>query len=94
MAQKTLRYFCTRVSENLLAIENLACRVEVLQYIPKASQHYGSIRAAREKQGRVIGVNDLHIASHARSAGLTLVTNNTDEIIRVPSLMVENWVAG
>lgn len=40
-----------------------------------------------------IGVNDLHIAGHARSAGLVLVTNNVSEFARVPALEVENWVA-
>jgi tRNA(fMet)-specific endonuclease VapC len=41
-----------------------------------------------------IGVNDLHIATHARSAGLTLVTNNLAGFERVPGLLVENWLAG
>jgi tRNA(fMet)-specific endonuclease VapC len=80
-----------RVSENLFAIEDFVSRIERLQYTPKASQHYGSIRAALKKQRRVIRVNDLHIAAHARSEGLTVVTNNTDEFTRVPSLLVENW---
>lgn len=35
--------------------------------------------AALEKLGQPIGVNDLHIAGHARSEGLVLVTNNTSE---------------
>lgn len=83
----------SRVSENLTAIEDFASRIEVLQYTPKASQHYGSIRAALEKRGQIIGVNDLHIAAHARSEGLTVVTNNANEFTRVPALMVENWVA-
>jgi tRNA(fMet)-specific endonuclease VapC len=82
----------SRVGDDLLAIEDFVSRIEVLQYTPKASQHYGSIRAVLEKQGQSIGVNDLHIAAHARSEGLTVVTNNTDEFTRVPSLMVENWV--
>lgn len=82
----------SRVSENLLAIEDFVSRIEVLHYTPKASQHYGSIRAVLEKRGQVIGVNDLHIAAHARSEGLAVVTNNTNEFTRVPSLMVENWV--
>jgi tRNA(fMet)-specific endonuclease VapC len=82
----------SRVSDNLLAIEDFVSRIEVLPYMTKASQHYGAIRAALEKRGQVIGVNDLHIAAHARSEGLTVVTNNTDEFARVPSLMVENWV--
>jgi tRNA(fMet)-specific endonuclease VapC len=84
----------SRVSDNLLAIEDFASRIEVLPYTTKASQHYGAIRAALEKRGQVIGVNDLHIAAHARSEGLTVVTNNTDEFARVPSLIVENWVGG
>jgi tRNA(fMet)-specific endonuclease VapC len=84
----------SRVSENLLAIEDFASRIQVLQYTIKASQHYGVIRAALEKRGQVIGVNELHIAAHARSEGLAVVTNNADEFARVPSLMVENWVGG
>jgi tRNA(fMet)-specific endonuclease VapC len=45
-----------------------------------------------ERAGRPIGVNDLHIAAHARSEGLTLVTNNLAEFERVPGLLTENWV--
>ena len=39
-----------------------------------------------------IGVNDMHIAAHARSEGLVVVTNNIGEFARVPALQVENWV--
>lgn len=81
-----------RVSENLAAIEDFSSRLDVLPYGPKAAQHYGAIRAALEKQGQPIGVNDLHIAGHARSEGLVLVTNNISEFARVPALEVENWV--
>ncbi len=37
-----------------------------------------------------IGVNDPHIAGHARSEGLVLVTNNVSEFARVPALEVAN----
>jgi tRNA(fMet)-specific endonuclease VapC len=37
-------------------------------------------------------VNDLHIAAHARSEGLTLVSNNLREFERVEGLLYENWV--
>jgi len=46
-----------------------------------------------KKYGQPIGVNDLHIAAHARSEGLVLVTNNVAEFERVPALELENWVA-
>ena len=82
----------SRVSENLAAIEDFCSRLDVLTYGPKAAQHYGAIRAALEKSGQSIGVNDLHIAGHARSEGLVLVTNNESEFVRVPALQVENWV--
>ena len=82
-----------RVAQNLEVIEDFASRLEVLPYTEKASQHYGSIRSVLEKSGQVIGVNDLHIASHARSEGLVLVTNNVREFERIPALAVENWVS-
>ena len=76
---------------NLAVVEDLCSRLEVLPYGAKAAQHYGSIRATLEKQGQTIGVNDLHIAAHARSEGLTLVSNNLREFERVPALQFENW---
>ena len=82
----------SRVSENLAAIEDFCSRIEVVPYGPKAAQHYGAIRAALEKLGQPIGVNDMHIAAHARSEGLVLVTNNMGEFARVPALELENWV--
>ena len=82
----------SRVSENLAAIEDFCSRLQVLPYGPKAAQHYGAIRAALEKLGQPIGVNDMHIAAHARSEGLVLVTNNMGEFARVPALEAENWV--
>lgn len=80
-------------ARNLAVIEDFASRLDVLPYTAKAAQHYGNIRAALERKGEPIGVNDLHIAAHARSEGLILVTNNLSEFERVPALMTENWLA-
>ena len=82
----------SRVSENLAAIEDFCSRLAVLPYGPKAAQHYGAIRAALENLGQPIGVNDIHIAAHARSEGLVLVTSNVGEFARVPALEAANWV--
>lgn len=81
-----------KVSQNLEVIEEFASLLAVLPYTAKTSQHYGAIRSDLEKAGQTIGVNDLHIAAHARSEGLVVVTNNLSEFARVPGLMVENWV--
>jgi len=58
-----------------------------------AGKHYGEIRAQLKKDGTPIGNNDLLIAAHARSINAVLVTNNVREFIRVPNLVVENWIS-
>lgn len=88
-AEKSLQ-----VARNLAVIEEFASLLEVLPYGAKAAAHYGSIRTALDRAGQPIGINDLHIAAHARSEGLTLVTNNLVEFARVPGLLTENWVSG
>lgn len=82
----------SKPAENLAVVEDFCSRLIVLPYTEKAAQHYGQIRTALEKKGEPIGVNDLHIAAHARSEGLILVTNNEKEFAKVPSLQIENWV--
>lgn len=76
----------------LSVVEDFCSRLDVLDYGAKAAQHYGQIRSALERRGTPIGVNDLHIAAHARSEGLTLVSNNLREFERVDGLLYENWV--
>jgi tRNA(fMet)-specific endonuclease VapC len=53
--------------------------------------HYVAIRTHLEAQGTPISEADLWIAATARAAGGTLVTNNTRELSRVPSLLVADW---
>lgn len=82
----------TRGDHNRRQIDDFVSRLEILDYGQKAAAHYGEIRASLEKQGQIIGVNDLHIASHARSEGLVIITNKTREFDRVSGLRVENWI--
>lgn len=77
---------------NLLHVEDFISRLEVLSYGNKAAAHYGEIRADLERKGTPVGVNDVHIAGHARSEGLTLVSNNIREFERVEGLRLTNWV--
>ena len=76
---------------NLRQVEDFIARLEVLEYGGKAAAHYGEIRADLERKGTPIGVNDLHIAGHARSEGLTLVSNNLREFERVDALRLVSW---
>ncbi|MCF8075922.1 MAG: tRNA(fMet)-specific endonuclease VapC [Desulfotignum sp.] len=80
------------ISHNLRKVEDFVSRLEVLPYDDNAAAHYGNIRADLEKKGTPIGVNDLHIAGHARSESLILITNNMREFARVEGLRLKNWI--
>jgi len=73
-------------------LDRLCERLPVQPLLIGVAKAYGSIRSSLEKQGNIIGGNDLWIAAHALTLGLTLVTNNTKEFSRVKSLLIENWV--
>lgn len=81
-----------RRTQDQAALDAYLRYVEVLEYPDEAALHYAQVRAAFKTRGIMIGANDLLIAAHARSLGLTLVTNNTREFGRVQGLRIENWI--
>ena len=52
------------------------------------------MRSDLAARGKLIGNNDLWIAAHAKSLGLTLVTNKEREFQRMDGLTIENWAKG
>jgi tRNA(fMet)-specific endonuclease VapC len=78
--------------QNKMALENFLAPFTILEFDSKAAETYAVIRADLEAKGTIIGANDLLIAAHAFSHGLTLVTNNVKEFERVENLKIENWV--
>lgn len=90
-----LRYGSTksRSEELKRRVESALAAIEVLAFDSPADHHYADIRDHLTRRGTPIGPNDLLIASHARSLGLTLVTANEREFSRVPGLAVANWLA-
>ena len=81
-----------RRAANRTAIEHFTARLEVLSFGEKAAAHYGQLRAELERAGTACGLHDMQIGGHARSEGLTVVTNNLREFIRMPGLRTENWL--
>ena len=75
----------------LQLLEEFITFIPVLPMSEKAGKVYGAIRASLELQGNLIGNNDLWIAAHAMTAGLTIVTNNEREFRRIKGLKVQNW---
>ena len=78
--------------KNRDVLARLAESLTVVSYDQSAADHYGDIRFQLETRGLPIGSMDLLIAAHARSLGLTLVTNDFKDFERVENLKLENWV--
>ena len=78
---------------NQLALTLFLANIEVVPFNDDAAVEYGRIRADLKRKGTPIGANDLMIAAHAKSLGVTLVTNNTREFERVEGLMLEDWAS-
>lgn len=83
----------SKPEQNLADIEGMASRMDILPFDSAAANHFGQVRAELYKAGKPIGPYDMMISGHARSLGLTLVTNNIKEFERVPGLRLENWVS-
>lgn len=78
-----------------IAHENLGHLIELIPVLPlpiSSATHYGRIRSTLQRKGKLIGANDLWIASHAMAEGLILVSNNIREFRRIKDLKVENWI--
>lgn len=91
-----LMYGAQKSLQRLKALQQLGELTQLLPVIAlpeDAGYIYGEFRATLEKQGQVIGNNDLWIAAHAKAANLTLVTNNEREFKRISGLKIQNWVS-
>ena len=90
-----LRYGAEKSSQRKQALETLTRLEELIPVITPddaVGERYGDLRAHLERAGTPIGNNDLWIAAHALSLGVTLISNNTREFERVPKLKLDNWV--
>jgi tRNA(fMet)-specific endonuclease VapC len=79
----------TRLSRQ---IETVLGKLEVLALEPPADTIYGQLRARLEREGKLMGPNDLLIASQTLALGFTLVTDNRREFSRIAELTLENWL--
>ena len=72
-------------------VENFILHVDIIPWDCAAAEHYGQIRKELESLGQTVGNMDMMIASHARSQGMTIVTNNERHFGRITGLRIENW---
>ena len=77
--------------QNLARLDHFLAEVAVIDFDAGASEIYGRLRSSLERDGTIIGPNDMLIAAHAVSLRTTLVTDNVKEFSRVRGLRLENW---
>ena len=82
-----------RPGHHQVLLAEFCAPLALLPFDAIAAETYGQVRTALEGTGTPIGPLDTLIASHALSLGVTLVTNNEREFLRVAGLPVENWLA-
>lgn len=72
------------------AVEDFAARFEVLAFDRKASEHAADILGGLGRGGGSQPY-DMMVAAHARSQGLTLVTDRPERFEQVRGLALEHW---
>ncbi len=80
-----------RRRQNHVRLDQFLAEIAVVDFDAEASILYGRVRAALERDGTLIGPNDMLIAAHALSLRLTLVTDNVKEFSRIRGMRLENW---
>jgi tRNA(fMet)-specific endonuclease VapC len=74
-----------------IAAEKFFAAAAVLPWDSSAARMYGQLRADQERKGQPLSVEDMMIAAHALSQGLTLVTH--DSVFSfVDGLKTEDWM--
>ena len=80
-----------RANKKLTAIVESFIDIFIIYDFDKnAAKYYSDIRANLEKEGKIIGLNDLFIASHAKSLNAVLVTKDIREF-KVVVVTLWDW---
>lgn len=83
--------YSSKVEANLQLLNRFYAPLNSLPFDDRAAEEYGVIRADLTRQGKIIGPNDLLIASIAKAFDVTLVTNNTKDFSRITGLRLVDW---
>jgi tRNA(fMet)-specific endonuclease VapC len=89
-----LRYGAEKSQKRQKTIENLNNFLSGIQIIPfdeQTAKIAGIIRADLERNGQIIGGNDLLIAATVLANNGIMVTNNVREFSHVKNLIIEDW---
>jgi len=77
--------------KNRMALLGFLAIMGIKHFDENAAREYGIVKKNLRDRGCMIDPMDMLIGAHAKSQGMTLVTNNADEFSRIKGLTVENW---
>ena len=81
----------SQVAANLKRLATFFAPIESLPVDDAAAEQYALLRAQLQREGSLIGANDILIAAVALTHQCALVTRNAKEFSRVAGLRVEVW---
>jgi len=93
ITEAELRYGVARnpnAARRRASVESFLRNALIQPWDSAAARAYGLLRAEQERKGRPLSTEDLMIAAHALSLGLTLVTNDS-AFSFVDGLKNEDW---
>jgi tRNA(fMet)-specific endonuclease VapC len=80
-----------RPGENAARVRRIAEILPVVEVSRAVMETFGSLKAALERKGRIVGDLDLVIAATALVLSYKVVTNNERHFQQIPGLQVVNW---
>ncbi|MBI4767388.1 MAG: type II toxin-antitoxin system VapC family toxin [Deltaproteobacteria bacterium] len=81
-----------RKEENLNIYKKFLEPFEIVGFDDQAAMIYAKLRASLEKKGKIIGPNDLIVASTVMANKGILVSHNVKEFKQITGLQLEDWV--
>ena len=78
--------------KNRVALMEFLTIIGIKHFEENAAKEFGIIKKDLKDRNCLIGPYDMLIGAHAKSLGMILVTNNTNEFERIKDLKIENWL--
>jgi len=84
-------YNSQNIERNHVSLVEFLAPFKIIDFDDEDAKEFGRIRAKLKKEGKLIGPYDMQIAAQAIAKKLILVTNNTNEFMRVDGIKLEDW---
>lgn len=85
-------YNSKKLSSNTNRLEEFFTPFQLAEFNAEDANYFGRLKSEQKSLGKVIGENDLMIASQVLRMDAILVTANEKEFSQIKGLRIENWL--